>query len=109
MKNVKLTIQAVNEPSPRSCGSMGKVTLCEKDGLRFLVNEGACWHGAFRTRKEAEIFAAAPELLDALESALQLVEIARQYFPKSMRNSDKFNLENTCATIGTAIAKAVQS
>lgn len=46
------------------------------------------------------------ELLEALKEAQKLISTARQYFPKSMRNSDKFSLENTCAAIGNAIAKA---
>ena len=42
----------------------------------------------------------------ACEYAAELIRTARQHFPKSMRNADKFQLENTCATIGKAIAKA---
>ena len=47
-----------------------------------------------------------PELLEAAKYALGLVSLARQYFPKSIKNSDTFRLENTCAALGTAIAKA---
>jgi hypothetical protein len=45
-------------------------------------------------------------LLAALKSAAELVNTARQYFPKSIKNSDRFQLENTCASINKAIAKA---
>ena len=46
------------------------------------------------------------ELLEALELAEKLIHTARHYFPKSIKNPDKFQLENTCATIGKAIYKA---
>lgn len=36
----------------------------------------------------------------------ELVLAARQHFPKSMKNSDRFLLELTSATIGKAIANA---
>lgn len=46
------------------------------------------------------------ELLAALKSSQKLIQMARQYFPKSIHNSDHFTLEITCAEIGRAIAKA---
>lgn len=39
-------------------------------------------------------------LKEALNAASSLVEVARRYFPKSIQNHDRFQLENTCATIG---------
>ena len=54
----------------------------------------------------ARLIAAAPDLLAAYKDVLDLIEIARQYFPKSIKNNDKFKLENTCATIRKAIDKA---
>jgi hypothetical protein len=48
---------------------------------------------------------AGPELLEALQYAQELLKSARQYFPKSMKNSDRFQLENTNAVVGKAIAK----
>jgi len=58
------------------------------------------------TQANARVIAASPELLEACEYAAELIKIARQYFPKSMKNNDKFQLENTCAAIGRAIQKA---
>lgn len=55
--------------------------------------------------KLATLFAASPELLDALRYASELIPVARKYFPKSIRNRDRFQLENTCATINKAITK----
>jgi len=52
------------------------------------------------------LIAAAPELLEACKTAEKLIRVARNYFPKSMQNSDRFDLENACAAICKAIAKA---
>ncbi len=49
---------------------------------------------------------AAPEMLDALKYAAEIIKTARQYFPKSIKNRDTFALENTNAAIGKAIHKA---
>jgi len=54
----------------------------------------------------AKLLAASTEMLEALKYAAELILIARRHFPKSIRNSDKFQLENTCAAIGNAIYKA---
>jgi hypothetical protein len=54
----------------------------------------------------ARLIAAAPDLLGALKTVEEFVRTARQYFPKSMHNSAKFDLENTCAAINAAISKA---
>jgi len=54
-----------------------------------------------------KLIAAAPELLEILNRILaELIPLARGHFPKSIHNGDKFALENACATIGKAIAKA---
>jgi len=54
----------------------------------------------------ARLIAASPEMYEALKCAENIIKTARQYFPKSIQNADKFDLENTCAAIGKAIAKA---
>jgi hypothetical protein len=54
----------------------------------------------------AAVMTASPELLEACEYTAELIKIARRYFPKSIRNRDRFQLENACATIGKAIRKA---
>lgn len=54
----------------------------------------------------ARLITAAPDLLQAARYALELISTARNYFPKSIQNRDKFQLENINAAIGTAIAKA---
>lgn len=54
----------------------------------------------------AQLIAAAPDLLAACKEAMKFIEVARQFFPKSIKNNHKFMLENICATLGTAIHKA---
>ena len=54
----------------------------------------------------ARLIAAAPDVLKALREAAEFMIIARQRFPKSVKNSDKFTLELTNAAIGSAIHKA---
>jgi hypothetical protein len=46
------------------------------------------------------------ELLDACKKAENIIRIARQYFPKSVKNNHRFELENACATILNAIHNA---
>lgn len=55
----------------------------------------------------AALIAAAPDMLQALKDALQICGIAKQYFPKSIRNPAKFALLNVEAnSIKKAIEKA---
>jgi len=78
------------------------------DGLHVAEIRKSLYYKPYQKqeRANAALIAAAPDLLQALEYAAELIKIARNHFPKSMRNGDKFQLENTCATIGKAIAKA---
>jgi len=46
------------------------------------------------------------ELVEVAKYAQEVIRIARRYFPKSIKNRDRFNLENTCAAIGKTIFKA---
>ena len=57
-------------------------------------------------RANASLIASAPDMLEALEYAAEVIDLARRYFPKSIRHSDRFQLENACATIGKAIHSA---
>lgn len=50
-----------------------------------------------------ELMAASPQMLQALKEAKELVALADKYFPKSIRNSDKFKLLLTDAAINKAI------
>lgn len=68
------------------------------------------WDGAVDNEANAAFICRAVNSYDTLVAALrdaeQLISVARRYFPGSIRNSDKFNLENTCAAIGSALHKA---
>ena len=57
-------------------------------------------------QENARLIAAAPAMLEALRYAAKLIPTARRYFPKSVKFSDRFQLENVCATIGKAISQA---
>lgn len=46
------------------------------------------------------------DLLEACKEVQKLIRLARNYFPKSIQNSNSFALENTNAVICAAIAKA---
>lgn len=48
----------------------------------------------------------AGQLLEAAQLAAKVVKISRQYFPKSIKNSNLFQLENTNAAISRAIVEA---
>jgi hypothetical protein len=61
---------------------------------------------AERNKSNANLIAATPDLLEACEIANKLIKTARRYFPKSIKNSDAFELEIACATISRAITKA---
>jgi len=54
----------------------------------------------------ARLIVAAPDLLNACKEAYELIRVARRHFPKSIKNNDTFQLENTNASIGKAIHKA---
>ncbi len=55
----------------------------------------------------ASLVAAAQEMLQALREANKVMEIAKQYFPKSIRNANRFMLLNVQENeVRKAIAKA---
>lgn len=83
--------------------------LLTSKGSPFASLEGWPYDGVTTEEEDAanrNLIAAAPELLEACKTAEKLIRVARNYFPKSMQNSDRFDLENACATICKAIAKA---
>lgn len=51
----------------------------------------------------AALLAENAALRAAMESASALILTARAHFPKSMHHADRFQLELTCAAIGTAL------
>jgi hypothetical protein len=54
----------------------------------------------------ARLIAAAPDLLRACRDALKVFEIASRYFPKSIKNSDRFKLLNIEAN---SVMKAIRA
>lgn len=56
----------------------------------------------------AKLIAASPIMLEALIKVKDMMEMARKYMPKSIKNSDRFDFENAVATIGSAIDKATK-
>ncbi len=59
------------------------------------------------TEANAKLICAAPELLQALIETQKLIEVIRQYMPKSIKNTNKFHFENIAANvINKAILKA---
>ena len=63
--------------------------------------------GSTCTEANARLIAAAPDLLTALKEARSLLETASRYFPKSIKNGDRFSLLNVLAnSVNPAIKKA---
>lgn len=85
-------------------GKLLAVLDSQSEAHFYIQNRGHA-HGAVYFKASCD-YAAAPALLEALEYVEKLIPVARKYFPKSIRNSDSFQLENACATIGKAIHKA---
>ena len=78
----------------------GPGSLAEQAGVEngpFVCNAS--------TKANARLIAAAPEMFEACKAALDLISVCRQYFPKSVKNPDRFQLENTCATLFKALSK----
>lgn len=53
-----------------------------------------------------KLISASQELLRACGEAQEIIRIARNYFPASIKNRDRFLLEVVNASLGTAIHKA---
>ena len=59
------------------------------------------------TGKDARVIAEVPAMIEALEIADVLIKTARKYFPKSVKNTDRFNLALANAAI-TSILKRIE-
>jgi hypothetical protein len=60
-----------------------------------------------RWSRNAPLIAAAPDLLEACKAALRVLETADNYFPKSIKHSDRFQLLNVEEnSVRAAIRKA---
>lgn len=90
---------AKHTPGPWTCQPIGDETECNILGSgRELI--------ATVSDNDANLIAAGPTMLAALGAAKEIIITARQYFPKSVQNSDRFALELATATIMNAIHKA---
>jgi hypothetical protein len=106
-----MNTQTQHTPGPWKLG-VSTTTLCSTH-KRVVADSGAfiCRiEGADFSREDdvanARLIAAAPELLEALVAAQELIKVARRRFPKTLRNGDTWLLESTNAAIGSAIHKA---
>ena len=78
--------------------------------MHFHVRQGkeAGFHqvAMYCSEADAHLYASAPDLLEACKAAATLINIARLYFPKSIKNCNKFSLEKTNATLNNVIQEA---
>ena len=86
----------------------------DSDDYRQYRVEAKSWGIILRVEDEsdepeanARLIAAAPDMLAALKEAREVLETAKQYFPLSIKNRDRFRLENVLANaVNKAIGKA---
>ena len=99
---------AKHTPGPWTAASQDTETneIPIKRGKSILARVAPRPHWDATQEANARLIAAAPAMLEALRYAAELIPTARRYFPKSVKFSDRFQLENVCATIGKAIAQA---
>ncbi len=74
--------------------------------LRADMNTQTFIDDTMRDMNRRRLDNAAPDLLEACRRALITIGVARKYFPKSIRNSDTFQLLNAGVTLNKAIRKA---
>jgi hypothetical protein len=98
-----------------NCGWRGDTpdeirNLWERVDTGGIMPSGQCPHcGAlcYLDTPAQRLHAAAPALLQACRDALEIMQIAKAYFPQSIRNSARFRLLNIEAnSIRPAIAQA---
>lgn len=103
-----MNTQAKHTPGPWTAASQDTETneIPIKCGKSILARVAPRPHWDATQEANARLIAAAPAMLEALRYAAKLIPTARRYFPKSVKFSDRFQLENVCATIGKAISQA---
>lgn len=78
----------------------------EREQLKKQTDELKARRAAYIQQKKL-LSAEAPNMLIALQEARKVLETALQYFPKSIKNTDRFRLLNTIAnSVDPAINKA---
>lgn len=80
-----------------------------KDSAHFqpsAICEVYRYGGTRPTDANARLIAASPDMLAALLHAAEIIKTARGYFPKSIKNPDRFALELAAAEIGKALHRA---
>ena len=112
MKTEK-TLIAKHTPGPWIMEDFGEVRTKGISGFRAL--EGGKGVPITRLVRDnspeglanAALIAAAPDLLEALREADKMLDIAKRYFPRSIKNGDKFDLLNVQENVvRKAIAQA---
>lgn len=103
-----MNTQAKHTPGPWKAASQDAETneIPIKCGKSILARVAPRPHWDATQEANARLIAAAPAMLEALRYAAELIPTARRNFPKSVKFSDRFQLENVCATIGKAIFQA---
>jgi len=112
-KHKPITRKEIDPMNTNAKHTPGKWTtkICQPGTMLTVENETGEYvcsllGGDEHKQENARLIAAAPAMLEALRYAAELIPTARRYFPKSVKFSDRFQLENVCATIGKAIAQA---
>lgn len=101
----------MKQPTPPQC--VHGIWFTEDDLTGAIFNNATLTTTGQCTQQEARLAArmmlAAPDMLQALKDALGIFKTARQYFPKSVRNADRFHLINIEAnSVRKAIVKATE-
>ena len=104
-----MNTNAKHTPGPWTAASQDAETneIPIKSGKSILARVAPRPHWDATQESNARLIAAAPDLLYALKEAKLMLETAKAYFPKSIKNRDRFSLLNVLANaVDPAIAKA---
>ena len=94
-------------PGPWRAEGWQGIIVNDSTGATLAVAPAGHDYTLEQIKSNARLMASAPELLQALKQARTMLETAIRYFPKSIRNSDRFSLLNVIANAVTpAINKA---